>query len=733
MNSKEITLSFTTGTVFKLAVFSTAFLTAMAAYAQEASTPPHDDEGDDAIELKATYVRPDYVEIERLRETKEIIVIPKEDIQDRGRRTISDVLKTVPSISIGNSGTGHIDIRGQGADQDTRNLQVLLDGAPITTLVSHPLQTDYDVIPVEQLERIEVIPGGGSVMYGSGAQGGIINISSNLRAMREPKTSASAEWNTKGYRLSGNVGGTFDDNRFAYDLSAARLNRDLYFVDTYRNSNYFSAGLRWNLTPSQQVVVRASRLEEKSQYINNVSIKKIKQYGEDYRPGTRQETIGLDAEGHKITRTVADYLNGDRKIDTVNASYVNDISESLHFSSDLFYNTGYFTGVDDENKQMDNDGYGLRAKLDWSYWNDSSLLIGTDLLRQKAELSYTNYKVVSYRNKTYKAIPLHYNYDKKTYALYALNTLKWNDFVFTQGARRELTKWGFDKNDTTEGAGSDVSNRWNTAFELSAAYNYRDTGKIYARYERGYTVPDGMQITDSIPNPNGSGKLMSATQAEDEKFDIYEIGLRDKVGFTTVSATAWMSDTDNQMNRFLYIDDAGLTRKTMNLLKSRRYGVDLALTQDFGKLHLKEAYSYLKGRTKCNSTEACKFLEDHNVAIDYASSGLQYVPKHKVSVSAEYEFLDSLSAAVQYTFFGKYNNFMKDNKAEEGGVMKSYSLVDLSMKWKPTKHIDVYAGVTNLFDKEYWDYQSSSGSNASSSSVVPGTGRAYFIGLKGTL
>ena len=76
---------------------------------------------------------------------------------------------------------------------------------------------------------------------------------------------------------------------------------------------------------------------------------------------------------------------------------------------------------------------------------------------------------------------------------------------------------------------------------------------------------------------------------------------------------------------------------------------------------------------------------------------------------------------------------MKDKNAEEGGVMKSYSLVDLSMKWKPTKHIDVYAGVTNLFDKEYWDYQSSSGNNASSSSVVPGTGRAYFIGLKGTL
>ena len=59
MNSKETAQYFSAGTVFKLAVFSTAFLTARAVYVQEASTPPHDDEDDNTIELKATYVRPD--------------------------------------------------------------------------------------------------------------------------------------------------------------------------------------------------------------------------------------------------------------------------------------------------------------------------------------------------------------------------------------------------------------------------------------------------------------------------------------------------------------------------------------------------------------------------------------------------------------------------------------------------------------------------------------------------
>ena len=255
---------------------------------------------DEDIKLQDSYVRPDYVEIERLRNTKEIIVIPKEEIQQKGKRTISDVLSTQTMVNVNSTGMGNIDIRGQGQDQATRNIQVLLDGAPITTLVNHPNHTNYDVVPVEQLERIEIIPGGGSVLYGSGASGGVVNITSNLRAMADPKSSVAAEYNSKGYRLNANVGGTFDDNRFAYDISYSHLDRDLYFVDTYRNSDYYSAGLRFNLTKDQAITLRLSRLEEDSQYVGNVKLSKVNEEGEDYRPGDKTITIGLDSEGHKI-------------------------------------------------------------------------------------------------------------------------------------------------------------------------------------------------------------------------------------------------------------------------------------------------------------------------------------------------------------------------------------------------------------------------------------------------
>ena len=116
--------------------------------------------------LADAYVRPEYVEIERIRHTKDIVVITKEQIKQRGYSSLSEVLASVPIINVNLTGNGDIDIRGQGADQATRNVQIMVDGAPITTLVNHPIKTDYNIVPIENIEKIEIIPGGGSVLYG---------------------------------------------------------------------------------------------------------------------------------------------------------------------------------------------------------------------------------------------------------------------------------------------------------------------------------------------------------------------------------------------------------------------------------------------------------------------------------------------------------------------------------------------------------------------------------------
>ena len=52
----------------------------------------------ESIRLKDSYVRPDYIEVEKLRDTKQILVITKKDMEEKGYKSISDVLKDQTSI-----------------------------------------------------------------------------------------------------------------------------------------------------------------------------------------------------------------------------------------------------------------------------------------------------------------------------------------------------------------------------------------------------------------------------------------------------------------------------------------------------------------------------------------------------------------------------------------------------------------------------------------------------------
>ena len=113
--------------------------------------------------------------------------------------------------------------------------------------------------------------------------------------------------------------------------------------------------------------------------------------------------------------------------------------------------------------------------------------------------------------------------------------------------------------------------------------------------------------------------------------------------------------------------------------------------------------------------------------VDFTKSGLQKVPEHSVSLKAKYNFTDNFSGDVKYTYYGSYNNFLSDAKKETDGIVESRQLVDLSLHYKPWKYLEIYGGVTNLFNEEYYDYVTEG-----ESSLIPGRERTYFIGVRGT-
>lgn len=104
-------------------------------------------------------------------------VIDREEIEKSGASKISEVLDKIPGVftrtRAGNTQDEFIEMRGL-----TTELLVLVDGVPYykTSHLADAAAVDLRSIPLEQVERIEVVKGAGSAIYGSMAAAGVINI-----------------------------------------------------------------------------------------------------------------------------------------------------------------------------------------------------------------------------------------------------------------------------------------------------------------------------------------------------------------------------------------------------------------------------------------------------------------------------------------------------------------------------------------------------------------------------
>ncbi|QDQ86664.1 TonB-dependent siderophore receptor [Alcaligenaceae bacterium SJ-26] len=125
---------------------------------------------------------------QELKQAPGVSIITAEDISRQPpRNDIADILRTQPGVNLtGNSTSGQrgnnrqIDIRGMGPE----NTMILIDGKPVSSRQSvrygwrgeRDSRGDTNWVPVNEIERIEVLRGPAAARYGSGAAGGVVNI-----------------------------------------------------------------------------------------------------------------------------------------------------------------------------------------------------------------------------------------------------------------------------------------------------------------------------------------------------------------------------------------------------------------------------------------------------------------------------------------------------------------------------------------------------------------------------
>ena len=568
--------------------------------------------------LKETIITAENFETTVTDTTKNITIITQQEIQDRGVKTVAEALKGVPGLVITSleGGTPTFDLRGYGATA-SQNTVILVDGIPLNNIQGSGYYTNQ--IPVNMIEKIEIIPSGGAVMYGEGAIGGVINIITKAPLDKRNYGAIGFEagsWDT----INGNVNyGTKLSDRLLMNLSYSG-----YRSEGYRDKNQSEKYRKYDKDDERKSIwIRGKYL------LNNGSLEANYRHNDlkDYYSGP------LYKMEFEKDPSMAGAYNGiaHSKEDSYTLKYSQKLNDKFDFIIYGGYEKLEYYGNSTWESHYVATQYFTKPQIKYNYGEDSYIILGGDYKTGKSEDKLD----LSAEDKI-----------KDSYAGYVLNKTTIGDFQFTQGYRRE--KLHIDDGNKEKEYTPD-------SYELGINYLYSDTGSVYLNYVSGYRSPS---IQDM-------GFWYGDYKVQETK--TYELGIKDTYINTYISSSIFFMTTNDE----IYFDDnyAGGKAGNKNFNgEIERRGVQLSLNHYFDKLTLRENISFVESEIKDGINKGNEFPG---------------VPKWTINFGAAYNFTEKLVGNIdlyyQSSAYGS-SDFMnangKNNEYKTVDINVSYKFND---------------------------------------------------------
>ena len=626
--------------------------------------------------LNETVISTENFETTVLDTAKNITIVTQEEIQAKGANTVAEALRGVPGLTITSSegSEPYFDLRGYGATA-AQNTLILIDGIPLNNIQGSWYYTSQ--IPVNMIDKIEVIPSGGAVMYGDGAAGGVINIITKIPQDKKNYGSVGLEVGSWGTTKGSLNYGTKVTDRLLMDIaytsyrSEGFRDKSLNDITGYDPSNNYSpifSPTKYDKDDKKEAIwLRGKYL------LDNGSIEASYRHNklEDYYTGPLNKN-----QFEKDPSMAGDY-NG--ICDSTEDSYTLKYNQKINDKFDFLVYGGYeeldFTG--DGNSVITKylaSQYFIKPQIKYNYGNNSYIIIGGDYRDGKSEDKLNT----SAKDKT-----------RESYAGYILNKTTAGDWQFTQGYRREKIK--YDSGDIIS-----IEKNENNAnsYELGVNYLYSDTGSVYLSYVNGYRSPSLQDMGVAYPAWGGDFKI--------QETETYELGLKDMYKNTYISASVFFMNTENE----IYYDSINRVNKNFDG-KIERKGAQLSLAHYFEKLTLREGISFIESEIKDGVNKNNEFPG---------------VPKWTVNLGATYNFTEKLIGNIEMYY--QSAAYGSSDFANEKGKNNEYTTVDTNLTYKVNDGLEIYGGVKNLFDEEYCN------SFTQYDMYNPADGRSYYAGFR---
>jgi len=136
--------------------------------------------------LKEVVLSDTKFELNKEKSGKVIEVITAQDLEKKSGQSLATVLSQAPGVEInGNQSANGKNLGYYIRGGRNRQVLIVIDGVPVTDASGISMEYDLRLLPVDQVERIEIMKGAGSTLYGTGAATGVINITLKKATKKE--------------------------------------------------------------------------------------------------------------------------------------------------------------------------------------------------------------------------------------------------------------------------------------------------------------------------------------------------------------------------------------------------------------------------------------------------------------------------------------------------------------------------------------------------------------------
>ncbi|MBL3520201.1 TonB-dependent receptor [Arcobacter lanthieri] len=566
-----------------------------------------------------------------------ITVITSEDIAKINATNIKDILvKTAGIVEVGGSnGIKRVSIRG------TRPVDalILVDGKKTnrTGIYATAADFEYSQVPISMIERIEIIKGPKSSIYGSDAMGGVVNIITkkdyskaiwgdiDLQAGVSSAKNGGDEQN-----LSANIGGNISD-KFSFMLGVNKFNRDETYGEGYRWVGFY-----------KPKVDDATYIDGRESTNGNLKLK--------YNIDDTQNIYASYLKGKEDIKQKAneDYYSADRDVWSVGyEKNFEKVSLSLDYTNaktDAKIKDGLFAN---QTHELKNDYLKGEAKI--SALKNNYIVIGAETAKEK----YARYRPTT--NITDQQFEIRAN------SYYIQDEIEFGDFIFTLGTVL----------DDNEKYGTELSPN------IGVVYKIDDNQRLKASYGEGFKAPD-VKIGSSSYFANttwGNDDLKPETSKSYElAYEFY--------GENTLFKTALFQ---NKINNMFVIEQRvmpGNQHQWRNVDKADIKGFETEVEYYITDNHMLNAnYTLLKTENKSGTNKG---------------KDIQYRPKNTINIGLSSDFDYGISSYLSANYIGtQYKN------ADNSEKIKAYTMANAQISKKLTNDLSVRVGVDNIFDKHF--------------------------------